>query len=277
MNSSPSSEGPLRRILITGATAAMVRTTLVRFAEDGAALALAARSPERARELARSLERKGAASVTVLPFDAAEPAAAETLVEDAATALGGLDTVLVAHGALDDQLELEADEALLERSLRVNGTSAVRVLMGAARRFEAQGFGTLAGITSGAGERGRRSTYGYGMGKGMLTTCLSGLRARLHDRGIPVLSVFPCFVDTPMTAPLPSKMRWISADTAGERIHRAMKAGAHTLHIPGWWRVALFAARNTPEWIWKRLRAEEKLAARIRTSSSERQDHQRGP
>lgn len=242
----------------------MVRSTLLGFARDGADLVLAARSTEKGQALALELKTAGAGVVHVIRFDAAEPNPPGELTEAANALLGGLDAVLVAHGVLDDQLELEADQMLQERSIRVNGTSAVGVLMSAAHHFEKQGFGAIAGITSGAGERGRRSTYGYGMGKGMMTACLSGLRARLHRHGIPVLAIFPCFVDTPMTAPLPKKMRWIAPDAAGERIYRAMKNGASTLHIPGWWRVALFAARNTPEWIWKRLRAEEKLAAEIR-------------
>ncbi|QDV09630.1 short chain dehydrogenase [Planctomycetes bacterium Poly30] len=242
----------------------MVRSTLLGFAGDGAALALAVRSIEKARALIPELERAGAPVVHLLAFDAAVDEAPEAMIEAAESALGGLDAVLVAHGSLVDQIDLETDLALQERSIRVNGTSAVRVLIAAARHFETQGFGTLAGITSGAGERGRRSTYGYGMGKGMMTACLSGLRARLQVKGIPVLTIFPCFVDTPMTAPLPKKMRWITPRDAGEKIHRAMKRGQDTLYVPGWWRFALFAARNTPEWIWKRMRAEEKLAAGLR-------------
>ncbi|MEM8712583.1 MAG: SDR family NAD(P)-dependent oxidoreductase [Planctomycetota bacterium] len=267
MSRRPKNRGSLSHVLVTGATAAMVRSTLLDIAQGGAAIALAVRSPEKGENLAVALSAAGATSVTILPFDAADPDAPSDLVKDASVALGGLDALLVAHGVLDDQIELEGDSALLERSLRVNGISAVRVLMDAAQQFEAQGFGTIAAITSGAGERGRRSTYGYGMGKSMLTTCLSGLRARLHDRGIPVVAVFPCFVDTPMTAPLPAKMRWISPESAGQRIHRAMKRGDATLHVPGWWRMALFAARNTPEWIWKRTRAEERAADKIRESA----------
>lgn len=253
----------MTRLLVSGATAAMVRSTLEAFAAEGASIALAARDAERAAILAEALRSRGAQETYVLPFDAADPAAASGLVDEAIGELGGLDAVLVAHGVLTDQARFEADPEARQRSLQVNGLSAVEVLEHAAAHLEEQGSGCLAAISSGAGARGRRATYGYGMGKGLVTLCMQGLRARLHRRGVAALTVLPCFVDTPMTARLPERLRFVSANDAGRRIHRAMKRGDDLLHVPRWWRLALLLARNAPEWIVKRSKSEERFAATL--------------
>ena len=253
----------MTRLLVSGATAAMVRSTLEAFAAEGASIALAARDATRAEMLAEVLRSGGARATCVLPFDAADPAAAHGLVDAAIRELGGLDAVLVAHGVLTDQARFESDPAARRRSLQVNGLSAVELLERAAKHFEEQGSGCIAAISSGAGARGRRATYGYGMGKGLVTLCMQGLRARLHRSGVSALTVVPCFVDTPMTARLPERLRFVSADEAGRRIHRAMVRGDDLLHVPRWWRLALLLARNAPEWLVKRSRAEERFAARL--------------
>ena len=52
--------------------------------------------------------------------------------------------------------------------------------MGAlAERFERRGSGTLVGVSSVAGERGRAANYVYGAAKAGFTAFLSGLRNRL--------------------------------------------------------------------------------------------------
>lgn len=253
----------LRRVLVTGATSAMVRSTLEAFADDGARIALGARDAAAAEALAGALVARGSEAAVVLPFDAEEPAAGAGVVDAARDALGGLDAVLVAQGSLTDQTAFERDPAARERSLRVNGLTAVETLMRAAELLERQGHGALAGISSGAGERARRATYGYGMGKALVTQCLGGLRARLHRRGVSVTCVFPCFVDTPMTARLPRALRHVDAARAGRRIHAGMVRGADFVHIPRWWRLALLAARLAPEAWLKRSRAEERYAAKL--------------
>ena len=253
----------MTRLLVSGATAAMVRSTLEAFAAEGASIALAARDVERAKVLAEGLRSSGARATCVLPFDAADPAAAHGLVDAAIRELGGLDAVLVAHGVLTDQACFESDPETRRRSLQVNGLSAIELLERAAKHFEEEGSGCVAAISSGAGARGRRATYGYGMGKGLVTLCMQGLRARLHRSGVSALTIVPCFVDTPMTARLPERLRFVSADDAGRRIHRAMMRGDDLLHVPRWWRLALVLARNAPEWLVKRSKTEERFAAQL--------------
>lgn len=253
----------MKKLLIVGATAAMIQETARRFAREGTSMVLAGRDETRCSTMAAALRTLGAPAVHLRPFDARQPEDGASLVDEATKLLGGLDMVLVAHGELSDQLATEADPDKLATSLAVNGISVVHVAMRAASVFEAQGRGCLAVITSGAGERGRRITYTYGMAKSMVTTCLQGLRARLHRHGVSVVTIYPCFVSTPMTAGLPLRMRWIDPDAAGARIHDAMLRGTDVVHIPRLWRLPLFVARILPEWWTKRTLAEERFARKI--------------
>jgi decaprenylphospho-beta-D-erythro-pentofuranosid-2-ulose 2-reductase len=252
----------VKRILVVGATSAMARETARLFAAEGAHLCLAARDRARRAELAAELRAAGAVQVHELDLRAEALDTLSGLVPETLAALGGLDAALIAHGELPDQAAAEADAAELMRSITVNGLSVLLLATQLANHFEAQGHGCLAVISSGAGARGRRTTYAYGAAKGMVTLFLQGLRARLQRHGVSVVTILPCFVDTPMTAYLPRSLRWITPEKAGARIHRAMQRGTDVVHIPRWWRAALWLARNLPEGLAKRSRSEERLAAR---------------
>ena len=146
----------MTRLLVSGATAAMVRSTLEAFAAEGASIALAARDVERAKVLAEGLRSSGARATCVLPFDATDPAAAHGLVDAAIRELGGLDAVLVAHGVLTDQACFESDPETRRRSLQVNGLSAIELLERAAKHFEEEG--------AAASPRSRRGPAHAGVG-----------------------------------------------------------------------------------------------------------------
>ncbi len=253
----------MRRVVVFGATSAIASGTARCFARQGAELVLVARNVQRSEMLAQELLLLGAAEVHRLGFEAER---LETLPDTLAAVEAVLPTwdgVLIAHGAMPDQAGTEQDAEQLLRSLAVNGTSAVLLAQQVALKLERQGHGTLAVIGSGAGVRGRRSTYTYGAAKAMLAVYCEGLRARLHRSGIPVLTVLPCFVDSPMTAYLPRYLRWIQPDRAGARIHRAMLAGKDHVHIPRVWALALWLTRNLPSGLLKRSRSEERFAAKL--------------
>jgi decaprenylphospho-beta-D-erythro-pentofuranosid-2-ulose 2-reductase len=266
----------MRRIVVFGATSAMARATARCFAVEGAELVLAARDAKALAALADELRQAGAVAVHTTAFDAAH---LESLAGTFAAALEAMpvwDAVLIAHGEMPDQQRTEQDVDELMRSLTVNGSSAVWLANRSAALFEQQGHGCLAVIGSGAGVRGRRSTYSYGAAKAMLAVYCEGLRARLHRIGVPVLTVLPCFVDSPMTAYLPRRLRWIRPETAGARIHRAMRAGKDHVFIPGAWRLALMVARNLPEALLKRSRSEERFAARLAQAKGSPETSQSG-
>jgi hypothetical protein len=142
---------------------------------------------------------------------------------------------------------VEADAGLTEAALVLNFVSPCLLCGLLARRFEAQRSGTMAVITSVAGDRGRRSNYVYGAAKGGLQRYLEGLRHRLYGSGIQVLDVRPGFVSTRMTAHLTrGGPLWAEPDRVALDILRAIASPRAVLYTPWFWRAVMAAVRNLP-------------------------------
>jgi short-subunit dehydrogenase len=246
-------EATPRRVLIVGATSAIATEVARAYAERGASLLLAGRNPERLAAVAEDLSVRGAAGVEAVVLDVLDRDRHAGLVERA-FASGGLDIALVAHGVLPDQRQCEESPGVAVRSLEVNFTSAVAILTLLANRFEAQGHGTIAVISSVAGDRGRQSNYVYGASKAGLTAFLQGLRNRLHRHGVSVLTLKPGPVDTPMTAGMAKTPLFIAPRRAGRAIFRAIEARRDAAYIPWFWRPIMALITSLPEFVFKRLR-----------------------
>ena len=243
----------MRKIVAVGATSAMAQATLRKAAACGDSMVLVGRSRERLDAVAADLRVRGAGSVHVLPVNPGDHASVESWMTDADTKLSGFDTLLVAHGVLTDQSAAEQDPAVMVRDLDVNFTSAAVVLTVAANRLEKRGGGSIAVISSVAGDRGRQSNYVYGAAKAALSTFTDGLRHRLHGKGVRVLTIKPGFVDTPMTAHLPKGPLFASAESVGGKIYRALGRQG-VLYVPGFWRWILFIVRHLPEALFLKTR-----------------------
>lgn len=244
----------MRKVMIVGATSAMARETARLFAASGDRLFLVGRNAERLQAVADDLKVRGSSEVPTAVADLDDVSRHPELVDAAAEAMGGLDTVLVAHGVLGDQRQAEATYDATEASLRTNFLSVVSLLTPVANRFEAQGHGTIAVISSVAGDRGRQSNYVYGTAKAGLSTFLSGLRNRLHRKGVRVVDIRPGFVDTPMTAHLPKGPLFVKPDVVARGIHRAIERGADVVYLPRFWAMIMLIIRMIPESIFKRLK-----------------------
>ena len=111
----------------------------------------------------------------------------------------------------------------------------------------------LVGISSIAGERGRKGNPVYGATKAAMNHYLEALRNRLAERGAHVVTIKPGFVATAMTAGM-GKLLWlISAPEAARQILRAVDARANERFVPcRWWMVA-FIIRSIPSFVFKKL------------------------
>ncbi len=201
------------KYLIVGAASAIAEATMRRLAARGEGLFLVGRQEERLAALAKDLKIRGASAVAYAVMDANEMERHAAVIEDAATALGGLDAALIAHGTLPDQAACQRDAQVTLNELTTNFLSTVSLCTHLANRFESQGRGSLAVISSVAGDRGRQSNYVYGSAKGGVSLFLQGLRNRLHRHGVHVATIKPGFVDTPMTAQFKKGLLWRSPTT----------------------------------------------------------------
>ncbi|MEW4983462.1 MAG: SDR family oxidoreductase [Cycloclasticus sp.] len=178
----------------------------------------------------------------------------ESIFSRAEAVLGGVDVVFIAHGTLPDQKACELSVGQTMDEIQTNALSVISLLTLAANRFEAQGSGVIAAISSVAGDRGRQSNYVYGAAKGMVTIFLQGLRNRLAKKGVAVVSIKPGFVDTPMTVQFDKKgLLWVQPETIAQGIVKAVEQRRNAVYLPGVWRWIMLVIRHIPEAIFKRL------------------------
>jgi short-subunit dehydrogenase len=243
------------RIGIFGATSDIAVAFARRQAERGARLVLVGRDQPMLEAAADDLRVRGAGDVVVQTADFGDLAALPAVATAAWSACDGLDVALIAYGVLPDQARAEHDAAEAARSHLVNFVSPCLLAGELANRFEARRCGTIAVITSVAGDRGRRSNAIYGAAKGGLQIYLSGLRHRLFAAGVAVLDVRPGFVATKMTAHLPQGgPLWSAPARVAADIERAIARRRAVLYTPWFWRFIMAIIRGLPRAVFHRTR-----------------------
>ncbi|HEX5036040.1 MAG TPA: SDR family oxidoreductase [bacterium] len=244
----------MKKILIVGATSAIARETARCFAAEKDALFLVARDAAKLEATADDLKARGAERVETFEMDANDFDRHGLILHEAEEILGGLDVVFIAHGTLPDQKACEASFEKTREELSTNFLSIVSLVTLAANDFEKKGTGTIAVVTSVAGDRGRPSNYIYGAAKGATSLFLSGLRARLFKSNVAVVDIRPGFVDTPMTASIKKNPLFASPEAVGRGIYKAILKKKDVVYLPGFWCLIMTAIRMIPERIFKRLR-----------------------
>jgi len=242
-----------KNILIIGATSAIARATARMYAQKGNQLFLVARNEVQLERNSADLKVRGAASVHTETLDLNQFDQHESLIDKAFETLGRIDIVLIAHGTLPDQAECAADVEKTLFELNTNAISFISLLTHLANRMEQQHFGTIAVISSVAGDRGRQSNYIYGAAKGMVTVFLQGLRNRLFKSGVNVLTIKPGFVDTPMTREFDKGLLWVRPDVIAKGIIKAVNKRKSEVYLPRFWSLIMWVIRSIPEPIFKRL------------------------
>lgn len=244
----------MKKILIVGATSAIAESVARRYAAQGSALYLLGRNVERLEVIAGDLRIRGAVPVWTDRFEAGDYDSFEGILDNAFMQSGGFDLVLVAHGTLGDQRSCEESVAETVRELQTNAVGTIALLTLLALLMERQKHGTIAVISSVAGDRGRPSNYVYGSAKAAVTTFCEGLRGRLFKSGVHLLTVKPGMVDTPMTEgmELPALLLATPEQVAAD-IVVGIEKGKSVLYTPWYWRFVMTAIMHIPVRIFRRL------------------------
>jgi decaprenylphospho-beta-D-erythro-pentofuranosid-2-ulose 2-reductase len=237
-------------VLILGAASGMARAIARSFAAEGHPIQLAARDVERLETDRDDLVTRYGVEVTLLEFDALDLDGHADFV----AALPALPQVAVcAVGAMGTQEENAQDPVIGAAVMRANFEGPASILAHLANAMEARGSGTLVGISSVAGERGRASNYVYGSAKAGFTAFLSGLRNRLAKKGVHVVTVLPGFVATAMTEgmDLPARLT-AEPEEVGAAVVKAVQKGRNVIYVRPIWRIVMAVIRNIPEPIFKK-------------------------
>ncbi|MBO9731180.1 MAG: SDR family oxidoreductase [Chitinophaga sp.] len=164
------------------------------------------------------------------------------------------DITICIFGYLGEQTKAQDNWPEAAAIINTNYTGAVSILNVVANSYAAKQEGTIIGISSVAGERGRQSNYIYGSAKAGFTAYLSGLRNRLFRSGVHVMSVQPGFVDTRMTQHLTlPPLLTAQPEAVAEAIFKAMKKKKNVLYVKWHWKYIMLIIKLIPEGIFKKL------------------------
>ena len=245
----------IKNILVAGATSLIAQETIRFFAaKERACFLLIGRNKEKLQLLADDLLARGAEKVDYLAGNLSDEVFHRTIIDTASTTLGRIDLAYLAWGDLGKEMIAQTDYEETKNILHTNFLSVVSLLIELAKVFEQQKQGTIAVISSVAGDRGRQSNFVYGSSKAALSTYLQGFRNRLYRFGVTVITIKPGIIKTPMTAHI--KHGPISGDArrTGEGIYYGIMKGQDIVYVPWFWRIIMSIVCSIPEKFFKRLK-----------------------
>jgi hypothetical protein len=237
-------------VLIIGAKSDIAKATAREYAKHGYDLYLAARNASELDEFANDIAVRKQRTVKIVELDILDFKSHQAFYEQLEEKPHG---VICAVGYLGDQKKAQTDFNEAQRIIDTNYTGVASILNIIANSFEQRKSGFIVGISSVAGDRGRKSNYIYGSAKAALTAYLSGLRNRLYKAQVHVLTVKPGFVATKMTEgmALPEKLTALPEEVAVE-IYKSQQKEKNELYIKFVWRWIMLTIRIIPEFLFKK-------------------------
>ncbi|SFV33028.1 SDR family oxidoreductase [Thermoflavifilum thermophilum] len=238
-------------VLILGATSDIAQAIARELAASQYDLILAARNMNYIKRIQKDIQIRYGVRVKPMYFDA-------TSYEQHADFIRQIEVipelVIVCFGYLGEQKTAQANWEEAYQILATNYIGAVSILNPIAQEMEQRKRGIIVGISSVAGERGRKSNYLYGSAKAGFTAYLSGLRNRLYASGVHVLTVKPGYVNTKMTEnkDLP-KILTTTPEKVARNICRAIRRKKNALYVKRIWWLVMLIIKCIPESIFKKL------------------------
>lgn len=243
----------MSKIIVFGASSKIAEETIKCFAKDKHEILLVGRNENKLNSLAMDLNVRYSNTNHTLVYDFNNIQNINEMYNKCFEILKSVDIIFIAYGSLANQREIEKNVNEIVADINLNATSIIAISSLFGNYFEEKKSGTIAVISSVAGDRGRQSNYIYGSAKGFLSIFLQGLRNRLFKSNVHVLTIKPGFVDTPMTADLPKNPLFASPESVGKSIYNAILNKKDILYVPGFWKYIMMVIKSIPEFIFKKL------------------------
>jgi decaprenylphospho-beta-D-erythro-pentofuranosid-2-ulose 2-reductase len=239
-------------VLILGAASDIAVAIANTYSAKGHNVQLAARNIERLKPLQSDLQIRFHNHCSLHLFDAGDFSSHQPFFD---TLPVKPDITICVFGYMTDNEKARLQWAETEAMININYTGAVSILNIISNYYGLQKTGVIVGISSVAGERGRQSNYIYGSAKAGFTAYLSGLRNRMIQDNVHVVTVKPGFVYTKMTENivLPKLLTAQPAEVA-DAIYKAVKNRKNVIYVKWFWRWIMLIIKSIPEFIFVKLK-----------------------
>lgn len=243
----------VKNIIILGATSAIAEAYGRAVLNQDTNFLLVGRNKNKIEKIKKDYLARGAKSVKDYILDFSDISNFEIFFDYIRSEFSDINEVLFAYATLPNQEDLFFNSKALQEELTLNVVSPFIILTNIANFLKEKKAGQIIGISSVAGDRGRKANFIYGSTKAALTTYLSGLRNYLYDYNVKVLTVKPGFVDTPMTDGIKKTALFVKPDVIADGIVKAVKSGKDEVYLPWFWKYIMLIIKYIPEFIFKRL------------------------
>lgn len=243
----------MKNIVILGATSGISQAVAKKLLADDVIFHLVARNEEKLKIVADDLVSRGCKSAKCYVLDFNNLTAHSACIDAIYKEAGVVDILFISYGIMHSQLDCEADVKKAVEQVNSNYTSTVSLLVLFSQLMEKQGSGTIAVVSSVAGDRGRKSNFIYGSAKAGLSIFLEGLRYKLYSSGINVLTIKPGFIDSPMTSDIKKGALWASTDQAANYIVKGIEKNKSVIYVPPFWFLIMAIIKRIPVFVFRKL------------------------
>jgi decaprenylphospho-beta-D-erythro-pentofuranosid-2-ulose 2-reductase len=242
----------MKTALILGAKSDIAIALAKKFAEQQYNIQLAARRPAHLKVLQSEIKIRYKVSCTIHEFDAIQY---YTHHEFFGNLIPKPDVVISIFGATENEYEAFNDWEIAQRMINTNYTGVVSILNIVSKHYIGQKKGTIIGISSIAGDRGKASTLVYGSSKAALNTYLAGLRNKCFKENVHVMTVKPGFVYTRMTTSfkLP-KILTATPTEFSEILYCSYQQKKDVVYVKWFWKYIMLMVKCIPEFQFKKMK-----------------------
>lgn len=184
-----------KNALVTGAGKGIGRAVALALAQEGANVALLARTEQQLREVAQEIEGLGVRAV-VVTADVADRLAVEAAVAQALQELGSLDILINNAGIGTFAKLVDMDPAEWEKIIQVNLLGTYYVTRAVLPQMIQRESGDIINIASTAGQRGAATTSAYSASKFAILGLTESLMQEVRKQNIRVSALTPSTVAT---------------------------------------------------------------------------------
>ncbi len=238
----------MNRALVISANSGLGKCICTELLSKGYDLDLTVRSLEKGESLKSDLGEEFDHRVGIHVYDVLDLAKAKTLVQT----IQHPDAVFICTGIMGDhERAIESEDEML-RILDTNFRGIAVLVNLLVRKMKSKG-GIIAGVSSVAGERGRKGNFYYGSAKKALTTLFDGYRHYFFGSELKFVTVIPGYIKTEMLKEKTPGFLTSSPEKAAKAIVQKSITGKGKFYVGPIWYWVMMVIRNIPERILLRM------------------------